>query len=33
VSFPVTLDQFNSKKSFKVVIQPYDQPVPVELGQ
>ena len=33
VSFPITLDQFNSKKSFKVVIQPYDQPVPVELGQ
>ena len=33
VSFPITLDQFNSKKSFKIVIQPYDQPVPVELGQ
>jgi hypothetical protein len=32
-SFPVSLDAFNTKKSFKVVIQPYDQPVPVELGQ
>jgi hypothetical protein len=33
VSFPVTQVDFNQKKSFKVVIQPYDQPVPIELGQ
>ena len=33
VSFPVTSAAFNQKKGFKVVIQPYDQPVPIELGQ
>ena len=31
VSFPVTLDQFNQRKSLGVVIQPYDQPVPITL--
>ena len=33
VRFPVSADAFNSKKSFKVVIQPYDQTVAVELGR
>jgi hypothetical protein len=32
-SFPVSKEEFASNKHFKVVIQPYDQPVPVELGQ
>jgi len=31
VSFPVTLDAFNQRKSLSVIIQPYDQPVPVVL--
>src|SRR3984885_4300514 len=31
VSFPVTLDAFNQRKSVSVVIQPYDQPLPVTL--
>jgi len=31
VSFPVTLDNFNQRRSVSVVIQPYDQPVPVTL--
>jgi hypothetical protein len=31
VSFPVTLDAFNQHRSVSVVIQPYDQPVPVTL--
>lgn len=31
VSFPVTLDSFNQRKSVSVVIQPYDQPLPVVL--
>ena len=31
VSFPVTLDAFNQRKSVSVIIQPYDQPVPVIL--
>jgi hypothetical protein len=31
VGFPVTLDAFNQRKSVSVVIQPYDQPVPVTL--
>jgi hypothetical protein len=31
VSFPVTLDSFNQRRSVSVVIQPYDQPVPVVL--
>ena len=31
VSFPVTLDAFNQRKSVSVIIQPYDQPVPVLL--
>lgn len=30
-SFPVTLDEFNRRKSVSVIIQPYDQPVPVVL--
>jgi hypothetical protein len=31
VSFPVTLEAFNQRKSVSVIIQPYDQPVPVVL--
>ena len=31
VSFPVMLDSFNQRKSVSVVIQPYDQPLPVTL--
>jgi hypothetical protein len=31
VSFPVTLDAFNQRQSVSVVIQPYDQPLPVVL--
>jgi hypothetical protein len=31
VSFPVTLDAFDQRRSVSVVIQPYDQPVPVTL--
>ncbi|MGA9390550.1 MAG: hypothetical protein WBV69_08905, partial [Candidatus Sulfotelmatobacter sp.] len=31
VSFPVTLDAFNQRKSVSVIVQPYDQPVPVTL--
>jgi hypothetical protein len=31
VSFPVSLDAFNQRKSVSVVVQPYDQPVPVTL--
>ena len=31
VSFPVTLDAFNQRKSVSVIIQAYDQPVPVVL--
>ena len=31
VSFPLTLDDFNQRKSVSVIIQPYDQPVPVVL--
>jgi hypothetical protein len=31
VSFPVPLDAFNQRQSVSVVIQPYDQPVPVTL--
>lgn len=31
VGFPVTADAFASRKSLKVTIQPYDQPVPLEL--
>ena len=31
VSFPVRLDAFNQRRSVSVVIQPYDQPVPVIL--
>jgi hypothetical protein len=29
VSFPVTVDEFNQRKSVSVIIQPYDQPVPI----
>jgi hypothetical protein len=29
VGFPVTQDVFNSRKSLKVTIEPYDQPVPL----
>jgi hypothetical protein len=31
VSFPVTLEKFNQRSSVSVVVQPYDQPVPVIL--
>ncbi|MGA8622174.1 MAG: hypothetical protein WB660_27090 [Candidatus Sulfotelmatobacter sp.] len=31
VSFPVTLDAFNQRRSVSVVVQPYDQPVPITL--
>jgi hypothetical protein len=31
--FPVTQDVFNKRKSLSVVIQPYDQPVPVVLSK
>jgi hypothetical protein len=31
VSFPVTKDDFDKRKSLSVVIQPYDQPLPVVL--
>jgi len=31
MSFPVTLDDFNQRRSVSVVIQPYDQPVPIIL--
>lgn len=31
VSFPVTLEVFNRRRSASVIIQPYDQPVPVVL--
>ena len=31
VSFPVTLDAFNQRRSVSVVVQPYDQPVAVTL--
>jgi hypothetical protein len=31
VGFPVPLDAFNQRKSVSVVVQPYDQPVPVTL--
>jgi hypothetical protein len=33
VSFPVNLDAFNQRKSVSVVIQPYDQPVPVTVSK
>jgi hypothetical protein len=31
VSFPVTLDAFNQRRSVSVAIQPYDQPLPIVL--
>jgi hypothetical protein len=31
VSFPLTSDQFSNRKSLKVSVQPYDQPVPLVL--
>jgi len=31
VAFPVTLDAFANRKSLKVTIQPYDQPIPLVL--
>jgi hypothetical protein len=31
VSFPVTIDAFNQRKSISLIIQPYDQPLPVTL--
>jgi hypothetical protein len=31
VSFPVTLDAFNQRRTISVVVHPYDQPVPVVL--
>ena len=33
VSFPVTLDAFNQRRSVSVVVQPYDQPVAVVLAK
>jgi hypothetical protein len=30
-SFPVALDNFNKRRSIRVIIQPYDQPLPVVL--
>jgi hypothetical protein len=33
VSFPVTPDDFNRRQSVSVVIQPYDQPVPIVLSK
>lgn len=33
VSFPVSLDDFNRRQSVAVVIQPYDQPVPIVLSR
>lgn len=33
VSFPVSLDQFTQRQSVAVVIQPYDQPVPIVLSK
>lgn len=33
VSFPINLDAFNQKKSVSVVIQPYDQPLPIVLSR
>jgi len=33
VSFPVQLDAFNQRRSVSVIIQPYDQPVPVVLTE
>lgn len=32
-SFPVRLDDFNHRQSLSVVIQPYDQPVPIVLSK
>jgi hypothetical protein len=31
VSFPVTLESFNQRRSVSVIVQPYDQPLPVVL--
>jgi hypothetical protein len=31
VSFPVNLDAFNQRRSVSVIVQPYDQPLPVTL--
>lgn len=31
VGFPVNLDEFNQRRSVSVIIQPYDQPLPVVL--
>jgi hypothetical protein len=33
VSFPVNLDTFNQRRSISVMIQPYDQPLPITLTQ
>jgi len=33
VSFPVMLNAFNRRKSLSVIVQPYDQPVPVVITQ
>jgi len=33
VAFPVTLDAFNQRQSTSVVVQPYDQQVPVVLSK
>jgi hypothetical protein len=32
-SFPVNLDAFNQRRSISVMIQPYDQPLPITLTQ
>ena len=33
VSFPVKLDEFKLRKSVSVIVQPYDQPVPIVLSK
>ncbi len=31
VSFPVPLDAFNQHRSVSIIVQPYDQPLPITL--
>lgn len=33
VSFPVTLEEFNQRKSISVILEPYDQPLPIILSK
>jgi hypothetical protein len=33
ISFPVNLDAFNQRRSVSVLVQPYDQPLPIVLTQ